>query len=81
MCRDLSDYGELTYITQTLTVCISRLEKTCEEKTEERCLEVTELDCDVELFTDCSLDWTTHEVEEFQEWCLFGRDIFNPYKR
>merc|ERR1711936_1473967 len=63
-CRDLTDYGDLTYINETINVCTSELKKTCVDKTEEMCMDVTHMDCDVELFTDCAMDWTTHDVVE-----------------
>ena len=63
-CRDLTDYGDLTYINETINVCTSELKKTCVDKTEEKCMDVTHMDCDVELFTDCAMDWTTHDVVE-----------------
>ena len=62
LCRDLTDYGDLTYINETVTVCEYKLEKTCEEQTEEECMDVTELECEVELFTDCSMSMTTVDV-------------------
>ena len=48
-CRDLTDYGELTYINQTVNVCSYELEKTCQNKTETLCSPVTETDCEVGL--------------------------------
>ena len=64
LCRDLTDYGDLTYINETVTVCSSKLEKICEEKTKEKCMEVTEMDCEVELFTDCSMNMKPLEIEQ-----------------
>ena len=65
-CRDLTDYSDLTYINQTVTVCHTELKKTCTNKTEEECMDVTELECEVELFTNCSTDWNTLEVTKSQ---------------
>jgi len=64
LCTDLMDYGDLTFINETVTVCSYNIEKTCEDKTEDMCMDLTELDCEVELFTNCSMDWTSHEVVE-----------------
>ena len=63
-CRDLSDYGDLNVVNEPVSVCSSKMEKTCEERTERQCMEVMELECDVELFTNCSMAWTTLEVKE-----------------
>jgi len=62
LCRELIDYGDLTYTNEVVNVCTSTLEKTCEEHTEEECMDVTELECEVELFTDCSMSMTTVDV-------------------
>ena len=63
-CRDLTDYGDLTTVDEEVNVCSYEMKKDCPETTESHCMEVTELECDVELFTDCSIDWTKHKVKE-----------------
>merc|ERR1711988_207990 len=63
-CRDLTDYGDLTTVDEEVNVCSYEMKKDCPETTESHCMEVTELECDVELFTDCTIDWTKHEVKE-----------------
>jgi len=64
LCRDLTDFGDLTYINETVQVCTSTLEKKCAPITVKECLDVTEMLCEVELFTDCAMDWTTHNLTE-----------------
>ena len=64
LCRDLTDFGDLTYINETVQVCTSTLEKKCDPITVKECLDVTEMLCEVELFTDCAMDWTTHNLTE-----------------
>merc|ERR1711988_451489 len=56
-CRDLTDYGGLTTVDEEVNVCSYEMKKDCPETTESHCMEVTELECDVELFTDCTIDW------------------------
>ena len=51
-CRDLTDYGDLEYINETVIVCSSKLEKTCENRTVDLCLNVTEIECEVDTDTD-----------------------------
>ena len=51
-CRDLTDYGDLEYINETVIVCSSNLEKTCENRTVDLCLNVTEIECEVDTDTD-----------------------------
>jgi len=63
-CRDLTDYGDLEYINETVIVCSSNLEKTCENITVDHCLDVTEIECEVELFSNCSMDWRNVNVTE-----------------
>ena len=63
-CRDLTDYGDLITVDEEVDVCSYEMKKDCPETTESHCMEVTELECDVELFTDCTIDWTKHEVKE-----------------
>ena len=63
-CRDLTDYGDLITVDEEVNVCSYEMKKDCPETTESHCMEVTELECDVELFTDCTIDWTKHEVKE-----------------
>ena len=43
LCRDLTDFGDLTYINETVQVCTSTLEKKCDPITVKECLDVTEM--------------------------------------
>ena len=56
-CRPLEDYGPRTETMEERHVCQTSFEKECKQVTVADCMEVTELSCQVNLFTNCSMDW------------------------
>ena len=71
LCRDLTDYGDLTFIDETVQVCDYKKEKKCEDKTVTDCMVVTELQCKVELFTNCTTTWENVTVSESKPATLY----------
>jgi len=63
-CRPLEDYGPRTDTMEERHVCQTRFEKECKPVTVAECMEVTELSCEVNLFTNCSMDWQMKESLE-----------------
>ena len=56
-CRPLEDYGPRSDIMEERQVCQTSFEKDCQPVTVSDCMDVTELRCEVNLFTNCSMDW------------------------
>ena len=56
-CEDLEDWGPVYNRAVNVSVCKTVLEKNCTQFTDRQCMEVTEVECEVELFTNCSMDW------------------------
>ena len=56
-CRPLEDYGPRSDIMEERQVCQTNFEKDCQPVTVSDCMDVTELKCEVNLFTNCSMDW------------------------
>jgi len=60
-CRPLEDYGPRTDSMEERNVCNTNFEKSCELVEVEDCMEITELHCELELITNCTMDWTMKE--------------------
>lgn len=60
-CRPLEDYGPRTDAMEERNVCNTNFEKSCELVEVEDCMEITELHCELELITNCTMDWTMKE--------------------
>jgi len=60
-CRPLEDYGPRTDAMEERSVCSTNFEKSCELVEVEDCMEITELHCELELITNCTMDWTMKE--------------------
>ena len=63
-CRALEDYGPRTDTMEERRVCQTRFEKECQPVTVSDCIEVTDLSCQVNLFTNCFMDWQMKESLE-----------------
>ena len=66
-CKPLLDWTPRYDKMENLTVCRTKLEKKCEEVTSRKmCLTVTEIKCKVELFPNCTMDWSMEEGLDFE---------------
>lgn len=63
-CRPLEDYGPRIDKMEKRQVCQTKFIKNCEPVTVTDCMQVTELRCEVNLFTNCTMDWTMKDQVE-----------------
>jgi len=63
-CRPLEDYGPRIDKMEERQVCQTNFVKNCEPVTVADCMQVTELRCEVNLFTNCTMDWTMKDQVE-----------------
>ena len=63
-CRPLEDYGPRSDTMEERQVCQTSFEKDCQPITVSDCMDVTELRCEVNLFTNCSMDWQMKDSVE-----------------
>jgi len=63
-CRPLEDYGPRSDTMEERQVCQTSFEKDCQPVTVSDCMDVTELRCEVNLFTNCSMDWQMKDSVE-----------------
>jgi len=63
-CRPLEDYGPREDVMEERQVCRTTFEKDCQPVTVSDCMDVTELRCELNLFTNCTMDWTMKDNVE-----------------